>query len=54
VPKAPLHKLSREQIAKKYLTPKIEMPVPIRSTPAVVNGVLYVATDNALYAIGKK
>jgi outer membrane protein assembly factor BamB len=37
---------------KKVLTPKpIEMKRPIKSTPVVVNGVLYVMTDSYLYAI---
>jgi outer membrane protein assembly factor BamB len=44
---------ARAAVAKKYLLAKIEMPAPIRSTPTVVNGVLFVATENTLYAIGK-
>jgi outer membrane protein assembly factor BamB len=45
---------ARQRVEKAYLVAKIEMPAAIRSTPIVVNGVLYVMTENALYAIGKK
>jgi outer membrane protein assembly factor BamB len=38
---------------KKQLA-KIEMEEPIRSTPVVANGVLYIMTETNLYAIGKK
>ena len=30
------------------------MGSPVRATPVVANGVLYVVTENKLYAIGKK
>jgi hypothetical protein len=45
-------KLRREHIEKQYLLHKIEFNLPIRTTPTVVNSVLYVATENTLYAIG--
>ena len=32
---------------------KIDMAQPIRSTPTVANGVLYLTTESHLYAIGK-
>lgn len=62
VPNGPLNpagakqfrKFVREQVEKQYLLTKIEFPAPFRSTPTVVNGVLYVATENTLYAIQKK
>jgi outer membrane protein assembly factor BamB len=47
-------KFAREQIEKRYLLAKIEMPAPVRTTPVVAGGVLYVATENALYAFGQK
>ena len=40
----------RKKVAAKYLLSKIEFPAPIRSTPVASNGVLYVMTENALYA----
>jgi outer membrane protein assembly factor BamB len=40
---------------KKLVNPKpIEMKRPIKSTPTVVDGVLYIMTDTQLYAIGGK
>ena len=33
---------------------KVEFPTAVRSTPVVANGVLYVMTENAVYAFGKK
>ena len=47
-------KATQAEIEKKYLLAKIEFPMPFRTTPTVVNGVLYVATETTLYAIGKK
>jgi outer membrane protein assembly factor BamB len=44
----------REQVKGKYLLQKVECGAPIRSTPVVANGVLYVMTENALYAINPK
>ena len=45
---------ARQQTEKTYLVAKVEFPAPIRATPIVVNGVMYVMTESALYAIGKK
>lgn len=41
----------RKQVADKYLLAKIELDAPVRSTPVVANGVLYVMTEKTLYAI---
>ncbi len=41
----------RKQVADKYLLSKVEFDAPIRSTPVVSNGVLYVMTEKTLYAI---
>jgi outer membrane protein assembly factor BamB len=49
-----MRKAAREQVKKKYTLAKIELHGPIRSTPTVVNGVLFVATETTLFAIGKK
>ncbi len=46
-------KQKRGLIEKKYLLARIEWPAAVRSTPTVVNGVLYLTTENTLYAIGK-
>jgi len=47
-------KAARERVEKAHLLAKLEMPAVIRTTPTVANGVLFVATENTLYAIGKK
>jgi outer membrane protein assembly factor BamB len=39
---------------KAVLLRKVEFPQSIRSTPTAVSGVLYVATESVLYAIGPK
>jgi outer membrane protein assembly factor BamB len=44
----------REKVKDKYLLQKVEVGSPIRSTPVVANGVLYVMTENALYAVNPK
>jgi hypothetical protein len=50
-----IHKATRAEVAKKYLEAQIELPAPIRTTPpTVVNGVLFLATENTLIAIGRK
>ncbi|MBA4064362.1 MAG: hypothetical protein C0501_11745 [Isosphaera sp.] len=41
----------QKQVADKYLLAKVEMDAPVRSTPIVANGVLYVMTEKSLYAI---
>jgi outer membrane protein assembly factor BamB len=40
----------RKKVADKFLIAHIEIPAPIRSTPVAANGVLYVMTENTLYA----
>jgi outer membrane protein assembly factor BamB len=49
-----IQKASRQQVEQTYLLAKIEMPAAIRTTPTVVNGVLYLSTENMLYAIRGK
>jgi outer membrane protein assembly factor BamB len=44
----------REQVQSKYLLQKVEVGTPIRSTPVVANGILFVMTENALYAVNPK
>lgn len=39
---------------EKKAPQKVEMEQPVRSTPVVANGVLYVMTEQQLFAIGKK
>ncbi|HJZ57818.1 MAG TPA: PQQ-binding-like beta-propeller repeat protein, partial [Gemmataceae bacterium] len=41
----------RREVEQKYLMTKIEFDSMIRSTPTVAGGVLYIATENTLYAI---
>ncbi len=47
-------KLRYKDVEKAYLLHKIEFDAPIRSTPTVANGILYVMTENALYAFANK
>jgi outer membrane protein assembly factor BamB len=49
-----IQKAARQKVEQTYLLAKIELPAPIRTTPIVVNGVLYVATQTMLYAIQKR
>ncbi len=48
-----LMNIVRKQVEQQYLLRKVELDGPIRATPAVANGVLYVMTEKTLYAIGK-
>ena len=47
-------KAKRKQIEELYLLHKIEFDAPIRSTPIVADGVLYVMTEKSLYAFANK
>jgi outer membrane protein assembly factor BamB len=49
-----IQKAEKAKVEKEYLLAKIEFPTAIRSTPIVANGVLYVMTENTLYAIKTK
>ncbi len=49
-----IHRATRAKIEKQYLVAKIEFPHGIRTTPVVVNGVLFVMTENTLYAIKRR
>ncbi|VTT96967.1 Pyrrolo-quinoline quinone repeat-containing protein OS=Planctomyces brasiliensis (strain ATCC 49424 / DSM 5305 / JCM 21570 / NBRC 103401 / IFAM 1448) GN=Plabr_1285 PE=4 SV=1: PQQ_2: PQQ_2 [Gemmataceae bacterium] len=44
------HKKVRAAVEKAYLLSKVELDAPVRSTPVVSNGVLYVMTEKTLYA----
>ncbi len=44
----------RKEVEKEYLINKVEFDAPIRSTPVVANGVMYVMTENRVYAFKKK
>jgi outer membrane protein assembly factor BamB len=44
----------RAEVEKMYLLGKSEFDAAIRSTPVVVNGVMYVMTEKALYALEAK
>ena len=43
----------RKQVEDKYLMFKFDFDTPIRGTPSVAGGVLYIATEKELFAIGK-
>jgi outer membrane protein assembly factor BamB len=42
----------QRQVEQAYLKVRYEFDAPIRGTPSVANGVLYLATENKLYAFG--
>ncbi len=44
----------RKEVADKYLLAKIGFDAPIRSTPVVANGVLYVMSEHSLFALKTK
>jgi len=47
-------KATRKKVEAEVLIAKIEFDAAIRSTPVAANGVLYVMTENALFAFEKK
>ena len=49
-----IQKAKRGEVEKEYVLAKIEFPTGIRSTPVVANGVMYVMTENTLFAIKTK
>ena len=49
-----IYKAERAKVEREYLLAKIEFPHGIRTTPTVVNGVLFVTTESTLYAIRKR
>ena len=44
----------QKEVAEKYLLAKIEFDAPLRSTPVVANGVLYIMSEKTLFAIKVK
>jgi outer membrane protein assembly factor BamB len=44
----------RKEVEKKYLLARTEFDAPIRTTPCVAGGGLYVMTEKTLYAIGTR
>ncbi len=44
----------QRQVADRYLIGRFEFDAPIRGTPSVAGGVVYLATEKTLYAIGKE
>ena len=46
-------RVRRKQVADKYLMFKLDFEDAIHGTPSVAGGVLYVATEKELFAIGK-
>jgi outer membrane protein assembly factor BamB len=49
-----IQKARRAETEKQYVLAKVEFPAAIRSTPVVANGVLYILTENALFALKTK
>ncbi len=49
-----IHTAKRAETEKEFLVAKVEFPAGIRSTPIVANGVMYVMTENTLYALKTK
>ena len=49
-----IRKAEQKKLGEEIVLAKIEFPVAIRTTPVAVGKVLYVATEEKLYAIGKK
>lgn len=47
-------KATKEKVAAKYLLTKIEVGEPIRSTPIIANGVMYILTEKSLIAVSAK
>lgn len=47
-------KAKRKQMEAKYLLGKAEFDAPVRSTPVVADGVMYVMTEKTLYALEPK
>jgi outer membrane protein assembly factor BamB len=44
----------RKEVEKEFLVAKMEFEAPIRSTPVVANGIVYVMTEKSLHAFSKK
>jgi outer membrane protein assembly factor BamB len=49
-----IQKEKRAEVEKDYVLGKVEFDAPIRSTPIIANGILFVMTENKLYAIKTK
>lgn len=49
-----VHKAMQKLLYTRIVSAKIEMDASIRGTPAAAGGVLYIGTENKLYAIGTK
>ena len=47
-------KATRKKVEAEYLIHKVEFEAPIRSTPVVANGILYVMSEKSLYAFKPK